>query len=155
MDADHKKILGRLERQCARREYCSADILKKATALLEGDTQAAGELLDSLKANGFVDDRRYAAAFAREKAGITGWGPVKIRFALAARHIPAEIIGEALEEIDEGRAGQKLRKLLETRWKSLEGDEAAKLKLTRYALSRGYDYDSIRGLVDEIASGGR
>lgn len=155
MDADHKKILGRLERQCARREYCSADILKKATALLEGDTQAAGELLDSLKADGFVDDRRYAAAFAREKAGITGWGPVKIRFALAARHIPAEIICEALEEIDEGRAGQKLRKLLETRWKSLEGDEAAKLKLTRYALSRGYDYDSIRGLVDEIASGGR
>ena len=145
MDERQKKILGKLERQCARREYCSSDMLKKAAGLLDGDLTAARELLDSLTADGFLDDRRYAAAFAREKSGITGWGPVKIRFALSAKRIPPEIIAEALEAV------QKLRKLMEARWKTLAGDEAAKLKLIKYALSRGYDYGIVRTLAEEMA----
>lgn len=152
MDDRQKKILSRLEGQCARREYCSSDMLRKAAGLLDGDSQAAAELLESLQENGFVDDRRYAAAFAREKSGITGWGPYKIRLSLAAKGLPKEIIDGALQEIDGGRAEEKLRKLMETKWKSLEGDPAAKLKLIRYALSRGYDYESVRGLVEEVSA---
>ena len=79
MDDRQKKILDRLENQCARRECCSSDVLRKATELLEGDEAAAREVLGSLTEGGFVDDSRYAAAFAREKSGITGWGPYKIR----------------------------------------------------------------------------
>lgn len=150
MDDRQKKILGRLERQCARTEYCSPDILKKAASLLEGDTAAAAEVLESLKSNGFVDDTRYASAFAREKSSITGWGPLKIRFALSAKHIPSEIIDRALEEIDGDRAEQKLRRLMEAKWKSLSGDETAKLKLLKYALSRGYDYSLVRRIAEEI-----
>lgn len=150
MDDRQKKILARLENQCARRECCSSDMLRKAAELLEGDEAAAREVLGSLTEGGFVDDSRYAAAFAREKSGITGWGPYKIRLALAAKRIPKEIVDAALEEIDGNRAGQKLRRLLEAKWKTLEGDEAAKFKLLRYALSRGYEYEQIRGIVDEI-----
>lgn len=150
MDERQKKILSRLERQCVRAEYCSSDILKKAVSLLEGDTVAAKEVLDSLIGNGFVDDRRYAAAFAREKSGITGWGPVKIKFALSSKRIPSATIAEALEEVDGARAEQKLRKLMEAKWKSLSGDEAARLKLLKYALSRGYDYDTVRRIAEEI-----
>ena len=109
MDDRQKKILDRLENQCARRECCSSDVLRKATE------------------------------------------PYKIRLALAAKRIPKEIVDAALEEIDGNRAGQKLRRLLEAKWKTLEGDEAAKYKLLRYALSRGYEYEQIRGIVDEIA----
>lgn len=150
MDERQKKILSRLERQCVRAEYCSSDILKKAVSLLEGDTVAAKEVLESLIGNGFVDDRRYAAAFAREKSGITGWGPVKIRFALSSKRIPSATIAEALEEVDGARAEQKLRKLMEAKWKSLSGDEAARLKLLKYALSRGYDYDTVKRIAEEI-----
>ncbi len=150
MNETQKKILSRLERQCARREYCSMDMLKKATTLLDGDMEAAEELLEALRTNGFVDDSRYAAAFAREKAGITGWGPMKIRFALGAKRIPPEMINAALGEIDGDRAEQKLRKLMESKWKSLSGDEAARLKLLKYALSRGYDYDIVSRVADEI-----
>lgn len=151
MDDRQKKILARLENQCARRECCSSDVLRKAAELLEGDEAAAREVLGSLAEGGFVDDSRYAAAFAREKSGITGWGPYKIRLALAAKRIPKELVDAALEEIDGNLAGQKLRRLLEAKWKTLEGDEAAKFKLLRYALSRGYEYEQIRGIVDEIA----
>ena len=63
-----EKILQALEALCARREYCTSDIYRKVLERCEGDTVMAGEILESLKADRFVDDARYSAAFAREYA---------------------------------------------------------------------------------------
>ena len=54
----------RLRRQCARMEVCSFDARRKALKALDGDAAAAEEILESLVADGYVDDRRYGAAFA-------------------------------------------------------------------------------------------
>lgn len=142
-----EKLLKQLENQCARREYCSSDILSKACAKLEGDADAAREILDSLVKDGFVDDLRYASAFAREKSSLTGWGPVKIRFALGAKKIDRSIIDAAMQEIDSDKAEDKLARLLESKRKSLEGDPQAKLKLIKFALSRGYEYSEVQKLL--------
>lgn len=152
MNDDSKKILAQLQRQCSRREYCSDDILLKASAKLGGDVESAREILDSLLSEGFVDDLRYASAFAREKSGINGWGPVKIRCALTARKIDRSTIDMALDEIDAGKADARLERLLQNKSKSLGNDPQAKLKLLKFALSRGYEYDSIKDRVDKILS---
>ena len=145
-----KKVLGRLQNLCAKQECCSADMLQKALKALDFDRAAAGEVVDALVADGYVSDARYAAAFAREKSSITGWGPVKIKFALAAKGIKGETAQAALEEIDPGKADSKLRKLLENKWKALREDPQGKLKLIKFALSRGYEYEQIRGVIEEI-----
>ena len=145
-----KKLLGRLQNLCAKQECCSADMLQKAIKALDYDRAAAQEVVDALVADGYVDDSRYAAAFAREKSSITGWGPVKIKFALAAKGIKGETASQALEDIDPDRADAKLRKLLENKWKTLADDPQGKLKLIKFALSRGYEYEQIRGLTEEI-----
>ena len=156
MDEVQKKVLSRLEGLCSRQECCSKDILakaQKALAAREGYIAAPGaaeEILSSLIENGYVDDSRYAAAFAREKAAITGWGPLKIKMALAAKGISREIASTALLEIEPERSDAKLRKVLETKWRTLADDPQGKLKLIRFALSRGYEYDTIRPLIDEI-----
>ena len=152
MEDNKKKILGKLERMCLRREYCREDIFRKALKLCEEDAGLANELLKSLIEDGFVDERRYASAFAREKAGIAGWGRVKIRYMLKGKHIDEEIIREALEEIDGDKAGDRLRKLLENKWKSLKEDKNAKLKLIKFALQRGYEYEQVAKLIEEICS---
>lgn len=153
MDDNTKKILEKLERQCARREYCRSDIFSKARKALDNDKEAAMEVTEILVSEGYVNDLRYASAFAREKSGLTGWGPMKIRMALDAKHIGKDIINSALEEIDGDKAEIKLRKTLETKWKSLEGDPQAKLKLLRFALGRGYEYDKVKEVVDDICRG--
>lgn len=150
MDEKAKKVLGRLQNQCARREYCTADIMEKAIKAMEDDREAAAEIVASLKEDGFVSDLRYASAFAREKASLSGWGPVKIRFALAAKKIDRDTIAAALEEIDSDKAGEKLRRLLEQKWHTLQDDPQGKLKLLKFALSRGYNYDQVRDLAEEI-----
>ena len=152
MNAELSKILSRLENLCARREYCCSEIMDKALKALDGDRERAEELLSSLKDNGYVDDARYSAAFAREKSTLTGWGPVKIRFALNAKRIDRQVIDAALEEIDEERAGSRLEKLLQAKWKTLQGDPQSKLKLIKFALGRGYEYDDVRQAVERIAS---
>lgn len=155
MDDRTIKVLRSLEAQCARREYCLSDIRRKALTRLENDTAAADEVCGSLVADGFVDDRRYAAAFAREKSSLTGWGPVKIRYALTAKGIMRDDIAAALEEIDDAGASARLATLLQARLRSLEGDPQRKLKLLKFALSRGYEYDSVRHEVDRICTADR
>ena len=119
-------------------------------AALAGAVSSAEAVVAALVADGFVDDRRYAAAFAREKSALSGWGPVKIRSALLARGVARDAVLEALEAVDPERAAAKLEKVLETKWRALRDDPQGRLKLIRFALSRGYDYDPIRPLVERI-----
>lgn len=149
---EKEKVLPYLQNLCAKREYCRSEILKKAETALEGDCQAAQEMLDSLVADRFVDDSRYAAAFARERSSLTGWGPDKIRYALLMKGISKADIAAALEEVDPEAAGARMDKLISAKCKTLQGDPFIKFKLIKYALSRGYRYDDVAPAVDRILS---
>ena len=149
---EKEKVLPYLQNICAKREYCRSEILKKAETALEGDRQAAQEMLDSLVADRFVDDARYAAAFARERSSLTGWGPDKIRYSLLMKGISKADIAAALEEVDPEAAGARMEKLITAKCKSLQGDPFIKFKLIKYALSRGYRYDDVAPAVDRILS---
>ncbi len=153
MDEKGKRVLNRLQAMCARREYCLADIRKKAAERLDGDKDAAEEIVSMLVKDRFVDETRYSEAFVSEKSSLGGWGSIKIRRALTAKGIPSDIIAGALSGMDHDKAGAKLEKLMGNKWRSLQGDPQARLKLLRYALSRGYDYDEIRPVADRLICG--
>lgn len=144
------KVLDRLQSQCVKREYCRSDIFSKALTAFDGDRDAAERLVESLVADRFVDDSRYAAAFAREKARLSGWGPVKISYALTAKGISKAVISGALNEVDPEEADRRMVSVLETKYKVLKGDPQEKFKLIKFGLTRGYDYDKIAPVVDEI-----
>ena len=147
------QILNRLQAQCARREYCRADVRQKALKALEGDVAGAETVVASLVADQFVDDLRYASAFAREKASLTGWGPVKISYALSAKGIDRDTIRQALEEIDGAAADRKMETVLRAKCKTLAEDPEGKLKLLKFGLGRGYEYNALQDLVKRIAKG--
>ena len=150
MTDQQKKILDRLRGLCSRREYCSADVLKKAKDALEGDMQAAQEVVDSLIKDKYVDDLRYASAYARDKASIQGWGDVKIKYMLSAKGVASSVISEALQEIDRDKSSSRLHKLLENKLRSLKDDPQCRLKLLRFALGRGYSYDEVSRAIDQL-----
>lgn len=145
-----KKVLERLQRQCARMEYCVSDVRRKALKAMEGDAEAAERIVASLVADRFVDDRRYAGAFAREKSSLQGWGPVKIRFQLRGKGIADDVISDALGEIDPEKASAKLDKLAADRYRLLKGDPQCRLKLLKALLSRGYGYDEVEAAVRRV-----
>lgn len=147
---EKEKVLLSLQNLCMKRECCSSEILKKARTSLEGDARAAGDILVSLVEDKFVDDSRYAAAFAREKSALTGWGPAKIRYALMMKGISRETIASALGEVDADAASARLEKLVSAKCRVLQGDPYIKFKLIKYALSRGYDYNEVEPVVERI-----
>lgn len=147
---DAARCLSRLQKLCSKAEYCEADIYRKALKDLEGDADAARKVLEALISEKYVDNARYASAFAREKAAIQGWGPVKIRFQLKAKGVSEENIRAALEEVDEGKQADKLRKVLLAKARNLAGDPQLRLKLLRFGLTRGYDYDAVEAEVSKI-----
>ena len=150
MDEKKLKVLNRLRALCSRREYCVTDVLKKAADGLEGDRAAAQEVVDILVKEKYVDDLRYASAFARDKSAIQGWGEVKIRYMLSAKGVSRDVIDKALEEIDQDKADSRLEKLLQNKLKSLKDDPQCRLKLLRFALGRGYSYDEVNDVVNSL-----
>ena len=150
MDEQKIKVTDRLRGLCSRREYCVEDIRQKALKALDGDAALAAEVVETLVKEKYVDDLRYASAFARDKSSIQGWGEVKIRYMLSARKVSREVIDQALSEIDTERASSKLQKLLETKYRSLREDPQCRLKLLRFALGRGYSYDEVNDLVNQL-----
>lgn len=147
---DPLKVADRMRALCSRREYCRKDVLKKVMAALNGDVAKAEEVVRKLVEERYVDDRRYAAAFARDKASIAGWGAAKIRYMLATKGIEHEIIASALEEIDVNRADARLEKLMENKARSLKDDPQRRVKLLRFGVGRGYAYDEVSSLLDRI-----
>ena len=150
MDEKKLKVLNRLRALCSRREYCVADVLKKAADGLESDRAAALEVVDVLVKEKYVDDLRYASAYARDKSAIQGWGEVKIRYMLSAKGVPRDVIDKALQEIDPDKADSRLEKLLQNKLKSLKDDPQCRLKLLRFALGRGYSYDEVNSLINTL-----
>lgn len=155
MDENVKKVLSRLEAQCAKREYCVSEIKAKLSKTLGEDEESISEVMDSLIRDKYVDNLRYATAFSREKSSIGGWGGVKIAMGLRAKGIDNDTIRIALAEIDGERATERLKRLLLSKKHSLTGDPYWKLKLIRYALGRGYGYDEVNKALDLIEEDGQ
>ena len=147
---EYSKVLDRLQAQCSKREYCSSDVFRKAMKAFDGDREMADKILQSLLEDRFVDDSRYASAFAREKSRLSGWGPAKITYTLVGKGIPRPVVLEALGEIDQEEADSKMKSVIQTKVGSLIGDPQIKFKLLKFALTRGYEYDKVAPVVEEV-----
>lgn len=150
MDEKIVKVTDRLRGLCSRREYCVSDVMTKAVRALEGDKNAAEHVVTKLIEEKYVDDLRFASAFARDKASIQGWGAVKIRYMLSAKGVAKDVINTALEEVDGGKASDRLQKLIENKYRSLKDDPQWKLKLLRFGLGRGYSYDELNEVIGKL-----
>jgi regulatory protein len=144
------KVTDRMRTLCSRREYCSADIMKKAMTALDGDRAQAEAVVAKLIDEKYIDDLRYSSAFARDKSSIAGWGETKIRYMLSAKGISKDTIAEALGSIDEDKASGRLEKLMEAKARSLKDDPQARLKMLRFGMGRGYAYEAVARVTDGI-----
>ena len=147
---DPLKVADRMRALCSRREYCSSDILKKVTTALDGDKAGAAEIVSQLVKEKYIDDLRYASAYARDKSSIAGWGETKIRYMLSSKGIPKDVVNQAFEGVDEVKAAGRLEKLMENKARSLREDPHVRLKLLRFGMGRGYSYDDVAAVTEDI-----
>ena len=134
------QAMNRAAALCSRSEQAPADIRDK---LLQWGLSAdeAGQVLDQLIGQGFIDEQRYARAFVNDRFAFNGWGRVKIAHQLRLKGISSELINEAINLIDEERYRQRLIELLRVKWRSVSDREprAAWAAMMRFAASRGFE----------------
>jgi regulatory protein len=147
---DPASVTDRLRVLCSRREYCSSDIYKKALDAMDGNASEAGKVLEKLQEEKYVDDRRYARAYARDKSSIVGWGSVKIRYMLSAKGVARDVIDEALAEVDADSADRRFEKLMLAKCRAMKEDANVRMKLIRFAAGRGYGYEQASSMADRI-----
>ena len=144
------EALARLQYICSKSEKCCQDIRDKLRQWgYEGDYE---EIVSKLVQEQFVDDARFAEAFARDKFKFSTWGRNKIRYYLKGKHVAGGHIDSALASISEEDYTSTIYRELEKKAKTIKDKDTSKRKqkLFAFAAQRGYETDIVYNLVDSI-----
>jgi len=108
-------------------------------------SSAVDELLTCLNTEGFLNEERFAKAFAGGKFRVKKWGRIKIIHALESKGLTKNCIKIGLKEIDETDYRQALDELLLLKISALNEDNvfAARDKASKYALQKGFEPELI------------
>lgn len=139
----------RLADRAAMAELCSADVIKK---LRDWSIAAdvAGKILNRLTKERFVDDRRFAALYVRDRLNNARWGLIKIRANMRLKRLSGEIIEEAIDaEFSEEQYFSNLAAALRSKARNLSEPLTAadRAKLIRFAAGRGYEPELILDMI--------
>ena len=148
-----QQALQSLMRLCSRSEKSTGDALRLMRTWGVPVAEQRG-VLDKLIADRYIDNRRYAEAYTREKSQLAGWGERKIAMQLRLKGVERETISAVLAELMTNdsmaeRLHEKLTKKLRT--VKAANDYELRGKLLRYALGLGYDYDMAAEAVERVA----
>ena len=134
---------------CANAEHCQYEMLEKMKRWELSD-EAQARVMARLIEERYVDDRRYARAFVKDKIRYNKWGHRKVQQGLWMKRIDKEIQDEVLDDIDEKEYLDVLKPLLKQKRKSIKANSDYELnqKLVRFAYGRGFTFDIIRQCLD-------
>lgn len=109
------------------------------------------EVIAGLITDNYLNEERFAMAYASGKFRMNGWGKHKIKQGLVQKAVSAPLIRMALRSLDEGEYREKLLNLLQAKGR-LEREShpvRRKNKLMRYALGKGYESELILELLND------
>ncbi|MBQ4083561.1 MAG: RecX family transcriptional regulator [Bacteroidaceae bacterium] len=143
MTAD--EILYKLAARCSTSEQCLSDIEAKLSRY-DLTEEERTHILRHLIEERYIDNRRYAEAFVRDKYRFNKWGRIKIAQGLRMKGIDNDMIEAAMETINEKEYIDILRDLIKTKRKSTRGASEYEIngKLIRFATGRGFEFRAIR-----------
>lgn len=137
----------RLADLCARSEQCEFDLRRKL-ANTKLPIQQQEDIIRYLADNKFIDNRRFAGSFARDKVRFAGWGRNRIRMALALKRIDSSIITEALATVSDDDYHDGLLKAARAKARNLDlSVYNDKVKLYRHLASRGFTSSEISEVI--------
>lgn len=147
-----QQAFARLSALCARSEHCQHDVLEKMRQWGVAP-EAQPQVLARLVEGRYVDDERFARAFVSDKVRYNKWGRRKVEQALLQRHVGSAIVARVLDEVSDSEYVAILTPLLRQKSRSVRAASIRErsMKLTRFALSRGFTIDIIRQCLEDAA----
>jgi regulatory protein len=147
----YRIALNKAMSQCSVRELCQDDIRSKL--MLWGIEKNDNEkIIEILVRENFINESRYATAFARDKFKYNKWGKLKISAHLKIKKIKGDIIREALDSIDDEQYTNMIKLLLDSHRKTVKAKNQYELKakLMRYGLSKGFESGLLYEMLGDL-----
>ncbi len=146
-----EKALQKIRQYCAYQERNHREVKEKlySFGLYRDEVE---QLLAQLIEENYLNEERYAIAFAGGKFRMKGWGRIKIRHQLKQQQVSDYCIRKALAAIDEDTYLGQLQKLLDDKNEALRNEKNSfvrRKKVQAYLMQKGYEPDLIYELLKD------
>ena len=137
-------LLQRSMEYCADAERSLHDVTQKLQSWGASPDELES-IINSLVAEKFLDESRYAKSYVSEKWNLDRWGKLKIENTLRQKNIDEDIIHKALDTIDDFEYEQQMHEVLRKKYKEVKSenrsDDARRIMM--FAQSRGFEAERI------------
>jgi regulatory protein len=146
-----EQALQKLKQYCAYQERSHSEVKEKLYDLGVWKKEH-DEIISKLIEENYLNEERFAIAFAGGKYRIKQWGRVKIKYELKQKQVSEYCIRKALQQIDETEYLSTLKKLAEEKYKSLKSEQylVRKKKTMDFLLQKGYEAALITSVVNDF-----
>lgn len=143
-----EQALQKLKYYCAYQERAHSEVKEKLFQLGVWKKDH-DEIISALIEENYLNEERFAMAFAGGKWRVKRWGKVKIKFELKQKQVSEYCIHKALKQIDEEEYMRVLKELADTRYNSLKADQyiIRWKKTVDYLTARGFEADLVRQVL--------
>lgn len=136
------------------KSYKSEKELREKLFQKEYDKYAIDQTLNFLQEYNLVNDEKYAKLYIKDRLRTQGRN--KIKYSLIQKGINEDIISELLENSDKEEEKNIAYNLANKKYLQLKKRETdtykIKNKLSRFLISRGYDYSLTKDIINEIVN---
>jgi regulatory protein len=146
-----EEALQKLRQYCAYQERSHYEVQQKLYDL-GIRKQDHDEIISTLIEEDYLNEERFAKAFAGGKFRMKDWGRKKIYHALKEKRVSEYSIKQAMKEIDDEAYKQNLKELVEEKYELLKGEQflVRKKKTIDYMLQKGYELDLVTRAINEL-----
>ena len=137
------------EKYCAYQERSQLEVKSKLLGL--GLTMAeTNEILVELVRDNFINEERFAVAFAKGKLKVKKWGNRKITIALKNKGITEGLIQKVLKDLDPDQYIGELRYSIQKKDRTIKETDPWKRagKLKQYLMGKGFEPELVFREVD-------
>lgn len=145
-----QQALQKLKHYCAYQERCHNEVKEKLYNLGVWKKDH-DEIIATLIEENYLNEERFAIAFAGGKFRIKHWGRVKIKYELKQKQVSEYCIKKALKQIEEEEYLKILSKLAKEKYASLKNEQylVRKKKTMDYLIRKGFEMDLLREVVEK------
>ncbi len=152
-DNNIQAYIARAATYCSKAEKCEQDVRQKLHQW-GAEVEWHDKVIEHLIKERYIDEHRYARAYARDKFQFNKWGRIKISMMLRVKQISAEAIMGALSAIDEEQYMQTLVQVIESKKSTIKAKTVNEhdWKLVSYAASKGFELNLAREALSLLRS---
>jgi regulatory protein len=149
-----QEIKARIQRYCAYQERSHYEVRNKLYEL-GASSREVDDIITELITSNFLNEERYARAFAGGKFRMKKWGKMKIVQALEAQQLSKTCIRLGLSEISDEDYQDTLTEILSKKADMLDEDNlfVKRDKLSKYAIQKGFEPDLVWTAIKQLLPG--